>query len=139
MAYKIFIDANVLLDLSLKRKGYMEAEQLFIEISKGKFTGYISSSVLHIVFYILSKELSLDVTKNILLNFLEELKVIDLDKEVAVNAINSKIKDTEDALQYYAALHHNLDFFISNDKQLKKESIPNLPVINTSEFIKSFA
>mgnify|MGYP000654440498 FL=1 len=70
MAYKIFIDANVLLDLSLKRKGYIEAEQLFIEISKGKFTGYISSSVLHIVFYILSKELSLDVTKNILLNFL---------------------------------------------------------------------
>ena len=73
--------------------------------------------------YIFDHFSSIKVLQNILLNFLEELKVIDLDKEVAVNAINSKIKDTEDALHYYAALHHNLDFFISNDKQLKKETI----------------
>lgn len=139
MAYKIFIDANVLLDLSLKRKGYEEAEQLFIEIGKGKFNAYMSSSVLHIVFYILSKELSIEITKTILLNFLEEIQLIDLNKEIAVNALNSKIKDSEDALQYYVALHHNVDFFISNDKQLKKESIPNLPVYTTLEFVNAFA
>lgn len=29
-----------------------------------------------------------------------------------------------DALQYYTAMHHKLDYFILRDKQLQKQSIP---------------
>ena len=139
MAYKIFIDANVILDLTLERKGHKEAEELFTKINSGTFRAYISSSVLHILFYILSKEMSVATTKSIILNCLQEVDIIDLDKEVAINAINSRITDTEDALQYYVALHHKMDYFISNDKKLKKESIPSLPVKTTLEFVETFA
>jgi hypothetical protein len=45
--------------------------------------------------------------------------------------------DIEDALQYYTALHHKLDVFISSDKQLQKSAISSLPVYTPEEFLKS--
>lgn len=46
--------------------------------------------------------------------------------------------DIEDALQYYTALHHKIDYFISCDKQLKKAAIPSLPVYLPEEFLAEF-
>ena len=56
MAYKIFLDANIVLDLTLKRKEFENVKNIFNNIQKGIFKAYISSSVLHIVSYILNKE-----------------------------------------------------------------------------------
>ena len=50
----------------------------------------------------------------------------------------TKMNDIEDALQYYVALHHNINYFISNDKQLKKEGLTTLPVVKPSDYIKEF-
>jgi hypothetical protein len=61
--------------------------------------------------------------------------VIDCDHDTCIIAINSSIEDLEDALQYYAALKHNLDFFISSDKKLRKAALPQLPVYTATEFI----
>jgi len=38
-------------------------------------------------------------------------------------------------LQYYTALTHEVDIFISSDKQLKKAAIPQLPVLTPVEFL----
>jgi len=43
--------------------------------------------------------------------------------------------DIEDALQYYTALHHKIDFFITEDKDLQKSAIPNLPVYSSQDFL----
>ena len=61
-----------------------------------------------------------------------------MDNNVVFRALNSDFKDFEDALQYYVALHHKMDYFISNDQQLKSESINTLPVYSTGEFVKLF-
>jgi hypothetical protein len=50
-------------------------------------------------------------------------------------ALHSKIDDIEDALQYYSSIHNHLDFFISSDKQLKKDGMPILPVFTLKEFL----
>gem|GEM_PF-6969507 len=34
-----------------------------------------------------------------------------LNYEVTLHALHAKIKDIEDALQYYAAIHHGIDYF----------------------------
>ena len=47
-----------------------------------------------------------------------------------------KINEIEDALQYYTSIHHKLDYFISVDKELKKVSIPTLPVYTPGEYLK---
>ena len=47
--------------------------------------------------------------------------------------------DIEDALQYYTALHHRLDYFVTRDKGLKKAAIAVLPVCSPEEFIMDIA
>ena len=138
MAYKIFLDANVILDHSLKRKGYENVKNIFLATESGILKAYISSSILHILYYILNKELSNKICKEILINILTETTIIDTPQEVAINAIVSKFDDTEDALQYYTAMHHKLEYFITSDRKLKKEATSLLPIYYPSEFVKEF-
>ena len=138
MAYKIFLDANVILDHSLKRKGYEDVKNIFLAIESGILKAYISSSILHILYYILNKELSNKICKEILINILTETTIIDTPQDVAINAIVSKFDDTEDALQYYTAMHHKLEYFITSDGKLKKEATSLLPIYYPLEFVKEF-
>jgi predicted nucleic acid-binding protein len=65
-----------------------------------------------------------------------DIQVIDISHNIAVSALHSKIKGIEDALQYYTAIHYKMDYFITQDKALKKEATPNLPVYSYEEFLK---
>jgi hypothetical protein len=63
------------------------------------------------------------------------VEIINYDHATALIAVNSNISDIEDALQYYTALRHDLDYFISADKNLKKAAIPHLPVYTAAELL----
>ena len=136
MAFKIFIDANILLDFTLQRPNYNDAKKLIELVINDELQAYISPSIVHIVGYWLTKAYGAKKGKEILLTLLIDIKVIDISHTVTINALLSKINDIEDALQYYCALHHKLDFFITRDGQLKKEGIPILPVYGLNEFLK---
>lgn len=141
MASKVFVDANFLLDITLQRKNAEEANaivQLSIHKEIDLFT---TPSVLHIVCYFISKELKFSSVeiKKIVLVLLNDVRIIDCDHPTTLTAVNSKIEDIEDALQYYAALSHDIEYFISNDKHLKEVSLPQLPVYTSKEFLKEFS
>jgi predicted nucleic acid-binding protein len=136
MAIKVFLDANVLLDFILKREQhYDDAKQIFQLVEENHIYGYITSSVLHITGYWVTKDLGVNKAKEIILNLLTIITVIDIQHETAVIALHSKIDDIEDALQYYAAIYHKLDYFITRDKQLQKDGIPALQVYSPADFI----
>lgn len=84
------------------------------------------------------KELGNANAKELLLTLLADITVIDLPHEIAVSALHSRITDIEDALQYYTAIHHKLDYFISCDKQLQKQGIPALAVYMPEDFLEEF-
>jgi hypothetical protein len=46
------------------------------------------------------------------------------------------MEDTENTLQYYTALTHEVDIFISTYKQLRNTANPQQPVLIPGEFIK---
>ena len=138
MSNRIYLDANILLDYVLDRPDKESAAKILRLINNGNIKAFISSSIIHILSYVLSKTFSIEKTKEVIISIIHDIELIDMPKEIVLQSLNSKMNDIEDALQYHIALYNKIDFFISNDKQLKKESIPNLPVINTSEFIKSF-
>jgi predicted nucleic acid-binding protein len=134
---KIFLDANVILDYYLKREGHESAEQIIELVANGQHQAYVTPTVIHIVRYYLAKEVGNKKAEEKLLKLLVDVDVIDMNYEITVTALHSKMEDSEDALQYYAGLHHKLDCFISRDKQLKKSSIPVLPVYDPEEFLKN--
>lgn len=137
MASKIFLDANLLLDITLKREGYTPARALMEIALEGKLYLYTTPSVLHITAYFTSQSYSIRETRMILLTLLNDIQIIDADYDTVLAAIsNTDWSDIEDAIQYYTALHHNLDFFISADKKLKKSAIPQLPILSSIEILK---
>ncbi len=139
MASKIFLDANVLLDFFFKRPAYEESKQIIALAVNNKVQAFITPSVVHIVGHWLTKAFGAVLAKELLLTLLADVQVIDITHEIALFALHSKIDDIEDALQYYTAKHHNVDFFISLDKRLQKNSISSLPVYTPKEFIKEFS
>ncbi len=136
MASKVFIDANIILDLTLKRAYYPDAVKLFELALSGNIILHISASVTHTVGYWLTKIYGIAKTKEIMLTLLADIKVIDIPHDNVVAALHSKMKDIEDALQYYTALHHKLDYFITRDKGLVKESTAILPIVTVEEFLR---
>ena len=135
MAFKVFLDANILLDFLLKRTDYPDAEKIIKLILDKKIRGFITPAIVHIVSYWVSKAYGNDKTKELLLLLLSDITVIDSSHQITLMALHSKIDDIEDALQYYTALQHKLDFFLSRDKNLKKSAIDSLPVFNMTEFL----
>ena len=138
MSNKIYIDANVILDYCLDRIEKPNAKIIIDEINTGNLRGYMSGSIIHILSYFLQRLYGVEKTKEVILAIIEDFEIIDMPKELIIQALHSKMNDIEDALQYYVALHHKMDYYISNDLQLKKDSTSTLPVLSTAEFVKLF-
>ncbi len=138
MASKILLDANVLIDFLLERSGFEVSERLLKVILYHPYKVFVTPAIIHITSYWVKKSLGTANTKALLLELLKDIKTIDCDHKTAVLAINSAMDDVEDALQYYTALYHKLDYLITQDKQFQKQAIPSLPIYSPQEFLKTF-
>ena len=78
------------------------------------------------------------MSKEILLTLLNDVKVVDIDRKHVKMALHSNLIDPEDAIQYYTALYHKVDFFISDDKKLQRQAFPSLPIYSIESFLKMF-
>lgn len=135
MAFKIFLDANIVLDYLLQRNDLKNSESLFEKIIAGKVKAFITPSILHIVAHYIVKKYGIDGSKYVLLTLLNSVNVIESSHLIAITALQSNMSDIEDSLQYYTALYHKLDYFISLDNRLLKSGIPQLPIIKPIEFL----
>lgn len=139
MAYKLFFDANVILDYTLKRQeGYQPAKDILESIIQGEHRGFTSPVVIHIVGHILKKIIGASTANKLILALLNDIQVIDTNHEIIVQAMSAGWNDIEDALQYYTALHHKVDILLSRDEILIKKAVPSLPVYQPEEFVKTF-
>lgn len=120
---------------TLQRTGYPAALQVMQLAVNRTIQLYTTPAVLHITSHYTGRSFTGTQIKQIILTLLNDVEIIDCDHATALIAVNSKISDVEDALQYYTALRHGIDYFISADKNLKKASIPQLPVYTAAELL----
>ncbi|MBO9571057.1 MAG: PIN domain-containing protein [Chitinophagaceae bacterium] len=139
MAFKIMLDANIILDLTLKREDYKTAKEVISLAINGTVNAFITPSILHICGYWLTKAYGHPKAKEILLSLLADIRCVDIPHEMTIASLHSSIKDIEDALQYYTALHHKMDYFISHDRRIYKEAAPVLPAYSPEEFLNIIA
>lgn len=137
MAFSILLDVNVVLDFTLQRDiGYQDARELVRKVIDGQLSAFVTSVTVHIAGYFLVKQHGITTTKQILLSFLSDVPTIDIPYKVVQHSLQSNIPDVEDSLQYYSALHHHLDYFISRDKPLFKFALPQLPIVSPKDFLE---
>lgn len=133
---KLFLDANVVLDLILKRQPFFEAIAEIITIAENKNYKLCVSSVTFVnINYVACKFTD---KKNVL----ESLKILRIVIDVLSiseteidKALYSKFNDFEDAVQHYCALKYNCNYIITRDLKDFKNS--EIPVMTPTEFLVS--
>lgn len=138
MAYKVFLDTNIVLDIFHRdRPFYHEAVQLFYYLDENKFSAFYSESVLTAMAYILRKRMTAKEINQAITNLNKKINFLSCVPPLVNKSLMKDPPDFEDALLYEIALHHQLDYFItSNIKDFKSIQNSLLPVINAKEFNK---
>ena len=134
---KIFLDANVILDLILTREPFYDDIAKIVTFAENKNYKLCISSVTFVnVNYIACKF----VDKNNVIEILKRLRII-LDvlnvSEIEIDkALHSNFNDFEDAVQHYCALKYKCTYIITRDLKDFKNS--EIPVMSPKEFLISF-
>lgn len=132
---KALIDTCIVIDFLEKREPFAnEAYELFMELAKGSFAGYITSKSVSDVYYLIHRYThNHEETIKRLMQLLSLLEVVDLSKEDVYNAFSNGMKDYEDALVAESAKRHNLDYIVTRNK--KDFSNSKVPSSNIKEFL----
>jgi predicted nucleic acid-binding protein len=141
MAYKVFLDTNIIIDfLQPARPFHEDALNVFLNLSKAIFTGFISESVITTTPYLIRKDFSSAELNTLLQNLNQKLQILSCTNQHVSVALQKQPVDFEDALLYEVALHHQMDYFVtSNTKDFKKIQQVSLPVIRARELNKILA
>ena len=134
MKTKLFLDANVVLDLLGERDPfYKSVARIATLADKGEIILVVSALTYSIVFYLLSKFEDREVVKEKIRKFKVISETSDLTDKIIEKGLSSKFSDFEDALQYHCALMMNCDIVVTrNGKDFKGSEIP---VLSPDEFL----
>ncbi|MEO6453972.1 MAG: PIN domain-containing protein [Ginsengibacter sp.] len=135
MAYKIFLDTNVIVDLLMERNFELDSiYEIFKLAENGNIDLYISESVITTTFYILRKDRNID-TLSIFREICKTVNVIPFAKDILYYSLE-KYKDTEDGILYFLAAKAKMNFFITRNVKDFIFLLPSLPVITPAKFLK---
>ncbi len=136
MKDKLFLDTNVVIDLLGEREPFYEAVAKIVSLAdKGRIQLSVSALTYATAFYILSRFEDKELVKEKIRKFKVILETSDLTDKVLDKGLSSKIRDFEDALQYFCALENECHVIITRNGKDFKESA--LPVLSPDEYLNS--
>lgn len=132
---KIFLDANVIIDLLDKSSAYhSEAKEALKIIRKFYKTAYISPTTFAIAYYIFGKGFNKKNRLNkIAREFFIAFNYTTENEKIMKSTLSSDFYDFEDALQYYSAKNLSVDLIIT--RNVHDYYLSEIPVLFPSEFI----
>ena len=120
---KVLLDTNIILDIALARKPFFEdSSKIFMLIDEGGITGCLSATSITDIYYIATKETNRQISKNFIKDLIYIVDVVGVDKSIILNAIESDIKDFEDAVQTYSAKLNDIEILVTRNKSDYKNS-----------------
>jgi predicted nucleic acid-binding protein len=135
MKDKLFIDSDMILDIALSRDPHFLSSSIILSFAESKtLDGYTSSVIISNLYYILRKIESHKAAVDFISKLRLIIKILPVTDEIIKFAIESKFKDFEDALQYYTAITHNIDYLIT--RNVKDYTRTEIRVHTPDEYIK---
>lgn len=138
MAFKLFIDSDVVIDFFTDRESHANpASELFELNEKGNVVLYLSALSINNIYYIVRKFLGHKKTLEVLESLTEMTEIIGTTKKEVLQALKNDFKDFEDSVQYSSALTiKGIDAIITrNIKDYKNSKIAVMTPLN---FLKMY-
>ena len=123
---KVLLDTDVLLDFFFDRKPFSKFATIILNLcEEKKVIGFTTPVIICNVYYLLRKTAKHDIIVEKIKQLLTIIDIIEMNKSVVLNALNSEFKDFEDALQNFSALENNhINIILSrNIKDFKKSEL----------------
>jgi predicted nucleic acid-binding protein len=123
---KILIDTDVVLDFFFDRQPFSEYAAKILSLCELKeIQGFITPVIYSNVYYLLRQTSAHEKVIEKLNQLVSITEVLLIDRNAVVQALNSKFKDFEGALQNYAAEDHGqIDLILTrNIKDFKNSSL----------------
>lgn len=108
---KVFLDANIYIDLVEKRK----TPKINVNSLDG-YSLFISPLSTHILCYSYRHKIPYDK----LLKIQDEFEIVSFDKNIHNKSLGGPTPDFEDNIQLHSAIKAECDYFLTNDKNLLK-------------------
>ena len=133
---KVLLDTDVILDFFFDRQPFSEfAAEVFSLCENKEIIGYVTPVIISNVYYLLRKTAKHDIIIERLKQLLNIVEVAEMNKEVVLDALNSKFKDFVDALQNFAAKNSN-EIQIILTRNIKDFQNSNLAIITPEMYLK---
>ncbi len=119
----VLFDTNVVLDLLLDRKPFVEhAQDLFSKVESGKIDGYIGATTVTTLDYLIKKSLSTKDANKIIKKLIKLFEIAPVNRLVLEDAIDSGFTDFEDSVLHSAAIHCGVQAIVTRDEKGFKNS-----------------
>jgi predicted nucleic acid-binding protein len=136
---KVLIDTDVLLDFFFDRKPFAKFSTEILNLCEAnKLSGYTTPVIISNVYYLLRKTAKHDIIIEKLKQLLNIMEIIKMDENAVLNALNSKFKDFEDALQNFSAIE-NGEINIILTRNIKDFKTSELAVLTPETYLKGIA
>jgi predicted nucleic acid-binding protein len=101
----IFIDANVLLDVLARREPfYADSAQVWTLAETGRIAGFILAISLSNLFYLMRRMKGQKAARKAIGILRDIFNLVPFDRQITNQAIDSDIRDFEDAIQFFSAI-----------------------------------
>ena len=132
---KVFLDANVLIDVVQNRKDFVEASSKVLQLGlEGDCDLCASDITFTTVSYYARKNRTQEQLYDVLQTLREFIDIAPSGKVAIDWALRKKSKDFEDAVQYYAALRSGAEFIVS--RNVRDYPYNDITVLTPLEFLK---
>jgi len=130
---RLFLDTNIVVDLLERRVPFCyDAVRLFTMAYNKQVQLIVSPMTYSTASFLLRKHGSEGV-RNLLSNFRQLSRVATTNERIVDDALASKFKDYEDAMQYYTAVKAKADAIITRNG--KDFAFSKIPVMTATEYI----
>ena len=135
---KLFIDANIIIDVLADRKPYSNSAYiLFKEAKLKRWNLYTSSNSILTSYYILEKQLNAKEANSAIATILNRIEIQDLTKKDLIVALKSNTTDLEGSSQIECANKIiDLNYIVTRDKKGFVNSI--IDILNCDELIAMY-
>jgi predicted nucleic acid-binding protein len=131
---KLLIDTNIILDILLARTPFVQhAEKLVRMIMKGQVQAYLTANSIADIVYIARKTRSLREIELEIIDLLDWIDVIGVDRDDIIEAFNLGFNDFEDALQSACSEKEQIEYIVTRNK--KDFSRSNVVVVDIADFL----
>ena len=135
MATKVFLDANVLIDVVMNRAIFVENSSKVLQMGlDGDCELWVSDLTMVTVSFYAKKNRTLEQLYEVMKELRSIIQVASTGAAAIDWALQQGFHDFEDAVQYNAALHCGAEYIITRNERDYPYS--EIPVISPLEFLK---